>query len=92
MSFTKLNPLFQNIMTIALDEATPPAPPAPTGICWSCGLSGVVRQTRHDNTNGNADRPYYKCLHCGLFLASAIDAASAPRTRSAGAESPAGDK
>ena len=44
---------------------------APT--CLRCGQETERLITRWSNRNGNAGRPYYKCLHCGGFNSFADD-------------------
>lgn len=57
--------IIQSSMTV-VPKKEPSPEPIPT--CQSCGLEGILRQVRDDNPNGNAGRPYYKCLSCRLFL------------------------
>ncbi|KAJ5544763.1 hypothetical protein N7535_006851 [Penicillium sp. DV-2018c] len=36
--------------------------------CLSCNGGSIRRIARADNPNGNAGRPYYKCVGCGRFI------------------------
>ncbi|KAI0438320.1 hypothetical protein F4803DRAFT_535546 [Xylaria telfairii] len=45
--------------------ASPPTQPPP---CHRCGQVSERLVTRSSNRNGNAGRPYYKCLRCNKFL------------------------
>ncbi|KAI3343192.1 hypothetical protein F4824DRAFT_133940 [Ustulina deusta] len=49
-------------------RATLASPPTQPPLCIRCGRAGERLVTRRSNRNGNAGRPYYKCLHCGKFL------------------------
>ncbi|KAI0116358.1 hypothetical protein GGR51DRAFT_315064 [Nemania sp. FL0031] len=42
--------------------------PPPTQPPRCCDQVGTRFITRSSNPNGNAGRPYYKCLYCGKFL------------------------
>jgi len=53
---------------------TAPLPP----ICYRCGSRSVRLITSAFNLNGNAGRPYYKCLECPRFLAFADDRGNDP--------------
>ncbi|KAI6086319.1 hypothetical protein F4821DRAFT_238500 [Hypoxylon rubiginosum] len=37
--------------------------------CRCCGLPGSLFTAVSWNPNGNADRPYYKCVPCNQFIA-----------------------
>ncbi|KAI1923743.1 hypothetical protein LOZ65_003193, partial [Ophidiomyces ophidiicola] len=45
-----------------------PGAPETAPKCYLCGRKGVLKITRASNRNGNAGRPYYKCLPCNKFL------------------------
>jgi hypothetical protein len=46
-------------------------PPALPPNCFLCGQPSNRCTTRSSNRNGNAGRPYFKCLNCDKFLAFA---------------------
>jgi hypothetical protein len=58
--------IFQPIMRVNSKKENPSPEFTPT--CRSCGIKGILMQVREDNPNGNARRPYYKCIPCGRFL------------------------
>ncbi|KAI0388265.1 hypothetical protein F5Y17DRAFT_245594 [Xylariaceae sp. FL0594] len=62
-----------DIMPISIDlssikRATLASPPTQPPQCSRCGRVSERRITRSSNRNGNAGRPYYKCLHCNKFI------------------------
>ncbi|KAI0528186.1 hypothetical protein F5B22DRAFT_584048, partial [Xylaria bambusicola] len=44
------------------------SPPTQPPVCIRCGQVSERFITGSPNRNGNAGRPYYKCLHCDKFL------------------------
>ena len=44
------------------------SPPTTAPDCRQCGGPSFLLKTRSSNRNGNAGRPYYKCLLCNKFL------------------------
>ncbi|KAK7219776.1 hypothetical protein V2G26_007779 [Clonostachys chloroleuca] len=53
-------------------------PPEEPPICFRCRGPSKKHITRTSNRNGNAGRPYYKCICCGQFLAFADDRGNDP--------------
>ena len=43
-------------------------PPATPPSCFRCSRPSTRCVTRHSNRNGNAGRPYFKCIPCNQFL------------------------
>ncbi|KAI0412234.1 hypothetical protein F5X98DRAFT_379980 [Xylaria grammica] len=52
----------------SIRRVTLESPPTQPPRCHRCGRTSERLVTRSSNRNGNAGRPYYKCLHCNKFL------------------------
>lgn len=55
--------------------------PAPVAApeCIRCSRPTTLRTTRYSNRNGNAGRPYYKCIPCDRFTVFADERGNDPQ-------------